>query len=499
MLTPSRFLLLAGALAACAGHDDAHPELGSLAASGSHLLPAGYLSTRGSQIVDEHGTPVRLACAGYVAPVDIEADLNGMVAAGFNCLRYPWFNGTMASDLANVDAIVATASRLGLKVILDHHGDEVPGPSNGWLPFPCNGLPFDQGDGTNGTDGCGDQGTVSRDRFVQDWVTFAGRYANNPTVIGVDLTNEPHLAPSFWADNPGGATWADGAATDIRQIYSDAGKQIQAVNPGLLIICEGPFAFTGTLYDGQQTVIGGEADLSLAASNPVTVDVPNKVVYSVHHYPSSIGGAGIDSGPTAIQSMNQSWGYLVSQRIAPVWVGELGASLDGAGPDSAGDKLADEQAWAATLVDYLNGKDGDQGGPTFSGDEQGVGTDWWAWGYQPGQEPDGTIGDDGQLRPQQYEVYSQLQYTASAGCEVSADHATVTSAGPTLCDAAGNQWAIAGDGTMTENGQNVLYSANVIELAYVDGVIWQENASQLWWSFVDGGWAPASGTPNAPL
>ena len=75
--------------------------------------------------------------------------------------------------------------------------------------------------------------------------------------------------------------------------------------------------------------------------------------------------------------MNQLWGYLLTQDFSPVFIGEMGGSLDGT-DDSSGANLADEQAWASTLVAYANGKAA--GGPTLSGNQQGISTDWWAWG-----------------------------------------------------------------------------------------------------------------------
>ncbi|MFD2881576.1 cellulase family glycosylhydrolase [Paenibacillus rhizoplanae] len=34
-------------------------------------------------------------------------------------------------------------------------------------------------------------------RWLSDWVMLANRYANNPTVIGADLHNEPHGTASW--------------------------------------------------------------------------------------------------------------------------------------------------------------------------------------------------------------------------------------------------------------------------------------------------------------
>jgi hypothetical protein len=83
--------------------------------------------------------------------------------------------------------------------------------------------------------------------------------------------------------------------------------------------------------------------------------------------------------------MNRAWGFLVTNNVAPVWMGELGAALD----DSDGHYAADV-AWANTLVPYMNGQMGAQGGPTFSGNQQPVGSDWWLYGDEQGQDPNGT-------------------------------------------------------------------------------------------------------------
>jgi endoglucanase len=442
----------------------AYASLGALALilspapaqAGVSLLPSGYLSAKGNQIVDQNGNPVRIACVGYFSPGnDIPADMAGMVAAGFNCLRYPWYdatlNGTGVNSLAQADQIVAAASAVGLKVVLDHHGNETPGPNNGWLPYPGNGLWYDLGGAAVNGDGNGDNpGHYTSAQVTADWVKVAQHYANNPTVVGFDLTNEPHLSPSGWATNPGGSTWGTSAGgngsatpasdTDIRYWYSQAAVAIQAVNPGALIIAEGVINQTGTLFGGASPVIVGEADLTLAQSQPVTMTYPNKLVYSIHNYPAPIGGVSPDSGTTAITSMNQSWGYLLTQNISPVFIGEMGGSLDGT-DDSGGANLTDEQAWASTLVAYANGKAA--GGPTFSGSQQGISTDWWAWGNLAGEDPDGTVLPGGALNPAQYAVYSQLQYFPALGAPAITEQPT----GATIAVGQSFSLSVAASGT----------------------------------------------------
>jgi hypothetical protein len=71
-------------------------------------------------------------------------------------------------------------------------------------------------------------------------------------------------------------------------------------------------------------------------------------------------------------------------------------------------KTANDRAWAATLLGYMNGQDGAEGGPVFTAGQQPVPGDWWAWGYLPGQAPDGTLNAAGGLRGSQYRVWQQL-------------------------------------------------------------------------------------------
>jgi hypothetical protein len=76
---------------------------------------------------------------------------------------------------------------------------------------------------------------------------------------------------------------------------------------------------------------------------------------------------------------------------------------------------------------------------------------------------------------------------------------TIVKAGSTdaVTDATGHQWTIK-DGTVQQDGTAAGYSANVKELAYVDGTVWQENAAGNWWSWNGTNW-PGDGTSASPL
>jgi hypothetical protein len=70
-----------------------------------------------------------------------------------------------------------------------------------------------------------------------------------------------------------------------------------------------------------------------------------------------------------------------------------------------------------------------------------------------------------------------------------------------ITDAKGNRWTITSGGQVAVNGVADATTANVTEIAYVNGNIWQENTSKMWWNETSpgSGWLPANGTPTSPL
>lgn len=392
------------------------PETFAPSGRGGSLLPTGFLSTKGSQIIDASGNPIRIASIGWYgtdgpagsAPHGLWKTSYGTILqsikdAGFNTVRIPWSNADLntpfagTNELGGVDwsqnadlkglttlqafqKFVGAAGQIGLKVIFDHHTND---GSGGQQP---NGLWIDKGPGTDNTDGAGVVGTVDAAKFKADWVQLAKAFTGNSTVIGYDLHNEPTAQH---------ANWGAGGPTDIQQMYVDVGNAVEAAAPGVLIIAEGLITPDGT---GYPQLLTGVKD------HPVTLTTPNKLVYSVHDYPAEIGGQKSDvSGPAAIQAMTDHWGYLVTQNIAPVWIGEMGSNMT-----SAGSKV-----WAATLLDYMNGKNGAQGGPTFTGNQQPVSGSWWSAGSEGGRgNPDGnqTAWGLGNYKPEQQAITDQLLF-----------------------------------------------------------------------------------------
>jgi aryl-phospho-beta-D-glucosidase BglC (GH1 family) len=397
---------------------------------GGSLLPSGYLSTSGNQVVDADGHPVRIASIGWsgsdsltFAPeglfqLSISNTIGSIKAAGFNTIRLPWSDLFLTasprddaaytainydlnpelkglSSLEVFDQIIAAAGEAGLKVILDHHTND--GGPGGWGGAQANGLWFDRGEGSDGTDGSGTPGTVTAEKFLENWVALAERYANDHTVIGFDLHNEPN-------NSTGRLNWGGGGPTDIHAMYERVGNAIQAVNPHALIIVEGPQMWSGAAPGLPAGAPAG--DLSGVATLPVELGIPNKVVYSVHAYPPGISMNGSYDPAQMVADWTAGWGYLVAHNTAPVWIGEMGTSMD-----AARDRL-----WATTLIDYMNGKLDAQGGPSFSSDVQPMSGSWWKWGSTPQHVLlNGILTDwsSGRLQADQASVIDQMLFRPS--------------------------------------------------------------------------------------
>jgi hypothetical protein len=87
-----------------------------------------------------------------------------------------------------------------------------------------------------------------------------------------------------------------------------------------------------------------------------------------------------------------------------VWIGEIGASMNS----------PDDQAWAATVAPYINGKA--KGGLVVPAGGQPPGVDWWVWDYDPGGSPVGALQSDlATVWPNQAAVFSQFVQAPVAG------------------------------------------------------------------------------------
>ena len=367
MRLPRAAAALAGTLALVAGGITGAGALARAAAASG--AGSGYWHTSGNQILDSAGTPVRIAGInwyGFETPDEIahglwaqdyHAIINDIKNLGYNTIRIPFSNqmvetpivpqnlsfynatGPINADLAGLNSlqdlqkIVTYAGQEGLKVILDDHRSEAGESAE------ANGLWYTS--------------TYTSQDWVNDWATLARMFAGNPTVVGFDLRNEPHTpAGDTYAQ---GATWGTGnASTDVRLAYEQAGNAILAADPGALIFCEGDSENPTSSGGTNSTWWGG--DLAEAGQYPVTLSSPGHVVYSAHDYgPNLFQQTWFNSSttPASLDAVwNANWGYLYTQDIAPVWVGEFGT--DNTAADVASGAAGSQGQWFESLVSYLS-------------------------------------------------------------------------------------------------------------------------------------------------
>jgi endoglucanase len=345
---------------------------------------SGYLSTSGSRIVDSTGATVGLSGLNWFG---FETDTNlphGLWARnwqelldqvqqlGYNTLRIPFSNamlnpGVMPTsidfhlnpdlrDLTSIqvlDRIIEGAGARGIRVILDNHRS-----TSGGGPEE-NGLWYTS--------------EYPEARWIEDWRMLAIRYKGNPTVVGMDLRNEPF-----------NACWGCGDInTDWRLAAERAGNAILEVNPDLLVIVEGVMA-----YDNQYYWWGG--NLMGAAEHPVRLDIPRRLVYSTHDYPESVYSQPWFKHPDYPSNLpalwDSYWGYILNNNTAPILIGEFGAKY----------LTPKDQQWLHTLQTYIQQK----------------GISWTFWSLNPNSGDTGGIllDDWTTVHQEKQAVLSRIQY-----------------------------------------------------------------------------------------
>ena len=300
---------------------------------------AGYWHTNGSQILDQNNQVVRIAginwfgfeTANYVVhglwTRNYQDMLKQVKSLGYNTLRLPYSNQlfdagstpnsidyTKNPDLQGLtgiqimDKIIGYASQLGLRIILDRHRPDSGSQSALWYTS-----------------------AYPESRWISDWQMLARRYANNPMVIGADLHNEPH-SPACWG--------CGDTTVDWRLAAERAGNAILSVNPNWLIFVEGTDCYNGSCYWWGGNLMG-------VKNYPVRLNVANRLVYSIHDYPTDVANQPWFSDPTYPNNLpgvwDSYWGYVVKNNIAPVWVGEFGTTLAN----------TSDQQWLTSLTNYI--------------------------------------------------------------------------------------------------------------------------------------------------
>jgi endoglucanase len=332
---------------------------GTAAAAGS-----GYWHTSGRNILDSAGNPVRIAGVNWFGfetsnnvahglwARDYKDMLNQMASLRYNTIRVPYSDDIfkpgaaansinffqMNADLQGLtplqilDKIVNYAGSIGLRIILDRHRPDASGQTALWYTS-----------------------SVPESTWITNMQALAARYKGNPTVVGIDLHNEPH--------DP--ATWGSGdTTTDWRLAAQRAGNAILSENSSLLIFVEGIQTFNGVSDWWGGNLMG-------VANFPVQLNVANRVVYSPHEYATSVADQPWFHDSTFPNNMpglwDQKWGYIFNNSTAPVWIGEFGTTL----------QATVDQQWLAKLVTYMR-----------------TGTDsfhWTFWSWNPDSGDTGGI------------------------------------------------------------------------------------------------------------
>jgi endoglucanase len=360
-----------------------------------NLLPKGFLHTEAARVVAADGTVVHLAGVNWYGfecewtvpgGLDVRAidDMSQLIVdLGFNHLRLPFCdevvrrNPQVGSGLAAMpalqgrraldvmDAVIGSAGRHGLKVVLDDHRSDPAWSAQG------NGLWYSR--------------AHSPRAWRQTLTDVARRYRGDDTVVGIDLRNEPGAPPTNKHEYPrnGGALWGvpdrwlSRHPRDWAAAAEQAGNAILACNPDLLIIVEGVRGDpAGPVYNGTRHLYWSGGNLigvdrpggRRRQGRPIKLDVDGRLVYSVHDYgpamhaqmPWCQPGTTARTADACRSVWDQTWGFIVRRGLAPIYVGEFGTPnrLGRQSPHAARHMEAAtadgaQQRWFSYLIDYI--------------------------------------------------------------------------------------------------------------------------------------------------
>lgn len=355
----------------------------------------GYLHVEGSQLFDDGGHAARFTGVNWFGfetsnqsphglwARDYRSMLKQIKALGFNTVRLPWSDAILRADakaasvntygedpydhtnpmngdlegkkpLEMLDAVVAAAGELGLKLILDNHSRDPDGYMNElvWYSASC-----------------------SEEQWIADWVAIAQRYKNNPTVAAMDLDNEPH----------GTASWGGDAQTNWKAAAERCGNAILEVNPDVLIIVEGveKVGSDGYWWGG---------NLSGVKTAPIQLSNPKKLVYSAHEYGPEVHDQPWFQTSDFPANLPAVWGphfdFIMQQKLGHVLLGEFGVKALDSYEGRSGQ-------WFDTVLSKL--------GSTYS---------WTFWCWNPNSGDTEGILDYDWLTPKQWKLDALRPYLA---------------------------------------------------------------------------------------
>jgi endoglucanase len=260
---------------------------------------------------------------------------------GFNVVRLPFSNQMVEQNpvvsaqylkanpslvgktaLQIFDATIDALAAAGLAVIIDDHTSTAQ-----WC---CNTA-----------DGNGLWWTAQypESSWIKDWQTMAARYSPGgvhpqPAVVGAELRNEIRNV-----NGVGKAVWdGSGSKFDWASAATRGGNAVLAINPSWLIVVDG---------------ITFSLDLRGAATHPIVLNVPNRVVYAAHDYVYAHHPGDYSSFAKFEAHLTAWWGYLIGgAHPAPVWVNEFG-TIATTSADIVSTTPSTTGYWFSALMDYL--------------------------------------------------------------------------------------------------------------------------------------------------
>jgi len=309
-----------------------------------HATPVqGFLLTRGTSIVDFAGQAIVLRGVNYPGYEQEHPELHNSMAystfAGneFNVVRLPisWANlepqpGAFNSEYLSsyVDQDVQWAKSAGVYIILDMQQYGWAGRFGGlgapdWMVenYAANetGMRQAVSDFWSNTD--------LQSHLVQVWVKIAQHYANEPTIGGYDLFNEPWIYTSVNSEL--------NATRALEAFYIRTIQAIRAVDSNHIIFLEP----------------GNTQMFNLPISN---------IVWAPHFYPLAFASKFYSDNYTILENdFMAKYQTFVIDYGTPMWIGEFGAFM----PDNSSRAI-----WTQMALDFFN--------------RYGIGWAWWAYDGQ---------------------------------------------------------------------------------------------------------------------
>lgn len=238
---------------------------------------------------------------------------------------------------------------------------------------------------------------------------------------------------------------------------------------------------------------GGGVPSAVGAGNGMDSSVyasMTNIVWDVHYY-GWVSGYSTDQqtvSDTLTSLVTSAQTIQSADGAVPVIIGEYGPATDGQNTDQNADQvLAAVQdstvtsgavAWGWDSGSNDNLTDG-SGNLTSFGQEVAK---WIAAGAST-TVAGSSASSDGNSATASGSADSNTGSTSETESSTTASaNDTVVTAGSSavITDASGNTWTLA-NGVVQENGQAAGYSADVTQIAYVDGTVWQQNTQGLWW------------------